>query len=68
MSNRPGQTLATDRGSLNAECPYQRPTVPKPRRRDERRGFGPGSREWWERYWTDALERLKRYLEEGEQI
>jgi hypothetical protein len=42
--------------------------VPKPRRRDERRGFGPGSREWWERYWTDALERLKRYLEEGEQI
>ena len=66
MSDRPGQTLAADRGSL--ECPYQRPPVPKPRERDERRGFGPASREWQERYWTDALERLKRYLEEGEQI
>jgi hypothetical protein len=27
-----------------------------------------GTREWWERYWTDALEGLKRYLEEGEGI
>lgn len=48
---------------MSAECAYHGPTVPKPREQDERRGLGPGSREWWERYRTDDLERLKRYLE-----
>jgi len=24
----------------------------------------PGRHEWWEQYWTDALERLKRHLEQ----
>jgi hypothetical protein len=28
----------------------------------------PGTREWWERHWTESLEALKRYLEEREGI
>jgi hypothetical protein len=27
-----------------------------------------GSREWWERHWTNALEQLKRHLEDGDPI
>lgn len=26
----------------------------------------PGTREWWENHWTEALNALKRYLEQGE--
>jgi hypothetical protein len=38
--------------------------VPKSREQDGRGDIDPGTREWWERLWTDALKRLKRYLEE----
>jgi hypothetical protein len=40
------------------------PTVSKPREQNGRYDLDPGTREWWERFWTDALERLKRYLDE----
>jgi hypothetical protein len=41
------------------------PPTPKPREQDGRGDIDPGTREWWERFWTDALKRLKRYLEEA---
>jgi hypothetical protein len=28
--------------------------------------LGPETREWWERYWTEALEALTRQVEGGE--
>jgi len=43
---------------------YYSPAVSKPGEQDGRCDLDPGTREWWERFWTDALERLKRYLEE----
>jgi hypothetical protein len=57
------QPCATPAGA-SANHQKTSPTVSKPREQDGRFGLHPGTREWWERFWTDALERLKRYLEQ----
>jgi hypothetical protein len=63
MPGIPEQPSATPAAAI-ADHQRTGPTASKPREQDGRSGLHPGTREWWERFWTDAMERLKRYLEE----
>jgi hypothetical protein len=50
------------KASSNGCC--HSPTASKPGDQAGRCDLDPQARERWERFWTDALDRLKRYLEE----